>query len=124
MSARGCLSRRRLLRAAAGLLAASSAGAARAANDVDLELVLAVDASGSVDAHRFELQKQGYVAAFRNRQGLNAIRAQLSQAIAVTLMQWTRPRLHLHCVPWMTVKDGASANALPAAGEAPPAPPL
>ncbi len=41
----------------------------RAARDrfaVDLALVLAVDASGSVDQARFELQKQGYVAAFRH----------------------------------------------------------
>src|SRR5712691_4203339 len=120
MSARGSFSRRRLLRAAAGMLAASSAGSARAANDVDLELVLAVDASGSVDAHRFELQKQGYVAAFRNRQVLNAIRSQLSQTIAVTMMQWTGPRLHVHVVPWMMVKDEASASAFAAAIEAAP----
>ena len=33
---------------------------------VDLQLVLAVDASGSVNQYRFELQKQGYAAAFRN----------------------------------------------------------
>ena len=36
------------------------------AGAVDLALVLAVDASGSVDRVRFELQKQGYVAAFRH----------------------------------------------------------
>ena len=35
---------------------------------VALALVLAVDASGSVSDERFELQKQRYAAAFRNRQ--------------------------------------------------------
>src|SRR4051794_1402018 len=35
----------------------------QAPQSVDLALVLAVDASGSVDRVRFELQKQGYVAA-------------------------------------------------------------
>jgi hypothetical protein len=34
--------------------------------EVALALVLAVDASGSVSDDRFELQKQGYAAAFRN----------------------------------------------------------
>ena len=40
---------------------------------VDLALVLAVDASGSVDQVRFELQKQGYVAAFRHPRVMAAI---------------------------------------------------
>ena len=43
--------------------------------DVAVALVLAVDASGSVSNDRFELQKQGYAAAFRNRQVLNSIRS-------------------------------------------------
>ena len=52
--------------------------------DVALALVLAVDASGSVSNDRFELQKQGYAAAFRNRQVLNSIRSLATQSIAVT----------------------------------------
>ena len=61
--------------------AAALAGA-RAAPDrpgrttaVDLDLVLAVDVSGSVNQARFELQKQGYAAAFRNPRVLDAIAA-------------------------------------------------
>jgi hypothetical protein len=46
-----------------------------ARTDVALALVLAVDTSGSVSDDRFELQKQGYAAAFRNRQVLNSIRS-------------------------------------------------
>jgi hypothetical protein len=42
------------------------------AQPVDLQLVLAVDTSGSVSEQRFELQKQGYVAAFRSPQLLRA----------------------------------------------------
>jgi len=59
--------------------------------DVALALVLAVDASGSVSDDRFELQKQGYAAAFRHRQVLNSIRSLATQSIAVTMMQWTGP---------------------------------
>ena len=89
-------------------------------NDVALALVLAVDASGSVDNHRFELQKQGYAAAFRSPRVLNSIRSLMTQTIAVTMMQWTGPRLHVVVVDWMLVKDEASLNALASAIEAAP----
>ncbi len=91
------------------------AGGARAqqapAGEVDLALVLAVDASGSVDQSRFDLQKQGYAAAFRSRQVLEAIRSGPTQAIAVTMVQWTGPALQIQVVPWMRIGDPASAAA-------------
>jgi hypothetical protein len=81
-------------------------------SEVALALVLAVDASGSVSNDRFELQKQGYAAAFRNRQVLNAIRSLSTQSIAVSMMQWTGPELHVQTVDWTLVTDEASVNAL------------
>jgi hypothetical protein len=93
------------------VLLVSGAGVARAQTSVDLQLVLAVDASGSVNQSRFELQKQGYVQAFRNPQVLNAIRSGQTGAIAVTMFQWTGPRLHVDVMPWMVIKDEASASA-------------
>lgn len=86
----------------------SPAGAQRA---VDLQLILAVDASGSVNDRRFELQKQGYAAAFRHPQVVKAIMSGGEQAIAVTMMQWTGPFMHVQVVPWTLVKDEASAKA-------------
>lgn len=90
-------------------------GGARAqqapAREVDLALVLAVDASGSVDETRFDLQKQGYAAAFRTRQVLEAIRSGPTQAIAVTMVQWTGPALQIQVVPWMRIGDVDSAEA-------------
>jgi hypothetical protein len=80
--------------------------------DVALALVLAVDASGSVSNGRFELQKQGYAAAFRNRQVLSSIRSLATQSIAVTMMQWTGPQLHVQVVDWTLVKDETTINAL------------
>jgi hypothetical protein len=110
-----------LLRGAtAALICAAMPMAARAAPPVDLVLVLAVDASGSVSQQRFELQKQGYAAAFRDPRVLNAIRSGATQSIAVTMFQWTGPRLHIQVVPWMLIKDEASANAVAAAIEAAP----
>jgi hypothetical protein len=95
----------------------AAAAGVRAETQVDLALVLAVDASGSVDQHRFELQKQGYAAAFRNPRVLNAIRSGLNQSIAVTMFQWTGPRLQVQVIPWTLIKDEASANAFAAAIE-------
>ena len=71
----------------------------------DLLLVLAVDASGSVNQTRFELQKKGYVAAFRHPRVLNAIRSGSTGSIAVTMMQWTGPALQVQVVPWTLIKD-------------------
>src|SRR5512145_2547912 len=82
---------------------------------VDLQLVLAVDASGSVDERRFELQKQGYVAAFRDPRVLHAIQAGATQAIAVTMVQWTGPELQIQVLPWTLIKDRATAHAFAAA---------
>jgi len=101
------------------ILALTAAGV-RAETQVDLALVLAVDASGSVDMRRFELQKRGYAAAFRNPRVLNAIRSGLNQSIAATMFQWTGPRLQVHVVPWTLIKDEASANAFADAIEAAP----
>lgn len=84
---------------------------ARAQTQVDVLLVLAVDASGSVNDFRFELQKQGYVAAFRHPNVLRAIRSGMNQSIAVTMTQWTGPSLQAQVVPWTLLKDEASVMA-------------
>jgi Protein of unknown function (DUF1194) len=101
---------RRTFAASAAAFALAGPGRAVAATEVDLMLVLAVDASGSVSQRRFELQKQGYAAAFRNPRVLRAIQSLMTQSIAVTMLQWTGPRLQVHVVPWTQVKDAASAE--------------
>ncbi len=91
-----------------------------AAEKVDLQLVLAVDTSGSVDQTRFELQRDGYAAAFRNRQVLNAIQSGSTQAIAVTMFQWTGPELQTQVIPWTLIRDAAGAEAFAARIEGTP----
>jgi Protein of unknown function (DUF1194) len=92
-------------------LACSVCAPAFAQTAVDLQLVLAVDASGSVDQQRFELQKQGYVAAFRDPGVLRAIQSGATQAIAVTMVQWTGPAFQIQVLPWTLIKDAATAHA-------------
>jgi hypothetical protein len=93
---------------------------ASAQTKTDLQLVLAVDTSGSVNNSRFELQKQGYAAAFRNPRVLNAIRSLSTESIVVTMVQWTGPELQIQVVPWTLIKDGASIEAFAAAIEQAP----
>ncbi|HUD86291.1 MAG TPA: DUF1194 domain-containing protein [Xanthobacteraceae bacterium] len=107
--------------AAAGLPArAQTQPQPPAQTDVAIALVLVVDTSGSVSAGRFELQKEGYAAAFRNPRVLSSIRSLVTQSVAVTMMQWTGPLLHVVVVDWTLIKDEASANAFAAAIEATP----
>jgi Protein of unknown function (DUF1194) len=101
-------------------LALVSVAPAAAQTAVDLQLVLAVDASGSVDQVRFDLQKRGYVAAFRHPRVLQAIRSGASQAIAVTMTQWTGPMLQVQVVGWTLVGDADTAGAFASAIEAAP----
>lgn len=78
---------------------------------VDLALVLAVDASGSVKPENWLLQLEGYAAAFRSKPVQDAIRSGLLGSIAVTLVQWEE-YLHQHqSVRWHRIHDAASANA-------------
>ena len=79
---------------------------------VDLALVLAVDASGSVNQTRFELQKHGYAQDLRSREVIQAITAGADHAIAVAMVQWTGPSLHVQVIEWTRVSDAASAQAL------------
>jgi len=101
--------------AAVLLLACSVCTPAVAQTAVDLQLVLAVDASGSVDQRRFELQMQGYVAAFRDPRVLHAIQSGATQAIAVTMVQWTGPSLQIQVLPWTLINDATTAQAFAAA---------
>ena len=91
-----------------------------APGSVSVALVLAVDTSGSVSMGRFELQKQGYAAAFRNPQVLNAIRSLGTRSIAVTMFQWTGPFLHIVVADWALIKDAPSAAAFAGAIDAAP----
>src|ERR671934_696127 len=102
------------------LLAGSICVPAFAQTAVDLQLVLAVDASGSGDQRRFQLQQQGYVAAFHDPRVLRAIQSGATQAIAVTMVQWTGPALQIQVLPWTLINDATTARAFAAAIAATP----
>ncbi len=75
---------------------------------VDLELVLAVDVSLSMDSFEQHLQLQGYVAAMRDPQVLRAIDTGEHQRIAVIFVEWGGENFQNIKVPW-TLIDGKEA---------------
>lgn len=105
------LGRGAALAVALAVLCGAPASAAMAQESVDLELVLAVDISGSMDSEEAELQKQGYVAAFRHPDVIQAIRSGAIGKIAVTYVEWAGPQFQQVVVPWSIVSDEATANA-------------
>ena len=90
------------------LLALSAAPAARAADKVDLLLVLAADVSRSVDATKFQLQRDGYAAAVANRQVIEAIRSGRNGKIAVAFVEWSGFGNQKVVIDWMAI-DGPKA---------------
>jgi hypothetical protein len=89
--------------------------AARAETPVDLELVLAVDASASIDADEARLQRIGYVAALTDPRVIAAIQSGMLGRIAVVYVEWGDGDQQRIVGGWHLVSDAASARAL--AGE-------
>lgn len=103
-------------------LAGPTAAGRAAAETVDLELVLAADVSGSMDAEERALQRDGYVAALAHPEVVNAIRGGYIGRIAIIFVEWAGPSSQVVVVPWMAVHDMASAQAFAAAVAAAPMP--
>jgi hypothetical protein len=98
------------LRAVLLLAVAIAAGPVHAQGHVvDLELVLAVDCSRSINDAEFALQAQGYAAAFRHPAVLRAIQSGERRSIAVTYVQWAGPFLQNQSLGWTLINDGESA---------------
>jgi len=111
-----------MIRLAAWFLALSLAVVplARAAEPVDLELVLSVDSSGSIDELEFELQRIGYARALVHPDVLKAIGSGPHKAIALTFVEWSGPGIEAEIVGWTRIATPADARAVAAQIEAAP----
>ena len=87
------------------------AGPAADAGRVDVELVLAVDASNSMDEEEFAMQRAGYVMALRDPAFVNAVLAGAEGRIAITYFEWSGAVRESSIVPWQIV-DGAESAAI------------
>jgi hypothetical protein len=78
---------------------------------VDLELVLAVDASGSVDDDEYTLQLSGIAAAFRDPEVVQAIARGFHGHIAVALLVWSDAHVGKDRGKWYIIRSREDAEA-------------
>ena len=94
---------------------APSAKRARAAQAVDVALVLAADVSRSIDDEEFALQRRGYAAAIADPRVLDAIRSGRHGAIAVSFVEWAGEGEQKTVVDWTLIGEAADARKFAAA---------
>jgi hypothetical protein len=80
-------------------------------SSVDLELVLAVDASVSMNRSGRRFERDGYVQAFETADVVAAVRSGPLGRIAVTLVEWSGADDQSIVVPWTILSDETSAAA-------------
>jgi Protein of unknown function (DUF1194) len=94
----------------AALLLALGMTAARAAEKVDLLLVLASDVSRSVDAEKFELQRRGYGQAMADPRVVEAIRSGSAGRVAVCFLEWSGVMSQKLVIDWTVIGDTETAR--------------
>jgi len=119
--------RRLLLGAIGGALALAACAAlaaprfadfpgGKAANsvEVDVELVMAVDISYSMDMDELALQREGYAQAVASQEFLTALKQGTNGKVAVTLVEWAGVADQRVVVPWRLIDGAAAAQAVSA----------
>jgi len=86
-------------------------GPARAAEPVDLLLALVTDVSRSIDDSEFTLEKNGYHAAFTDRDLIAAIKGGPIGAVAVIYIEFASAHEVRTVLDWTVIRDEASAAA-------------
>ena len=77
---------------------------------VDVELILAIDVSGSIDEEEAALQRRGYLAALVDPQVLRAISGGEKRKIGLTYIEWAGYHYQRVIVDWAAISDKASAE--------------
>jgi hypothetical protein len=98
----------------AGGVCVSGAQDARSETEVDLALVLAVDVSLSMEPDEQELQRQGFVEAFRSPEVHEAIRKGMLGRIAVVYVEWAGAGYQQVVVPWTVIEQAGESRAFAA----------
>ena len=106
------------LRAAAALALAGLVGLATpvtaqqgAMTRVDIELMLAVDISQSMDYDEHSIQRQGYIDSFRHADVINALMGGPEGKIAVMYMEWAGDFDPIPTIPWTIIDSKEAAHA-------------
>ena len=86
---------------------------ARAAMQVDLHLVLAVDVSRSIDEVEAELQRRGYIEALTNERVIDAILSGENKRIALCYTEWAGTHYQVVVIDWSVIDTPAPRAASP-----------
>jgi hypothetical protein len=79
---------------------------------VDVELVLAVDVSYSMDPEEQQLQREGYITGITSREFLQALRQGTHGKVAVTYFEWAGPLDQKIIMPWRLIDGPEAADAV------------
>lgn len=102
----------RFVRTFAALWLLGTATTATAAETiVDVELVIAIDSSASIDNHEFALQMAGISAAFRDPEVIAAMASGPRGRVAVTAIFWAESGWPVDVMPWQVIADTGGAEA-------------
>ncbi|MEZ2132371.1 MULTISPECIES: DUF1194 domain-containing protein [unclassified Sinorhizobium] len=91
------------------LSAASPTVAQTGGGDVDVELVLAVDTSRSMDFEEIRIQREGYVEALRHREFINAVKDGLTGRIAISYFEWAGYVVPDSVIDWQLIETEQDA---------------
>ncbi len=83
-------------------------------DQVDVELVLAVDMSGSMDIEEAEIQRSGYIEAISHPDFINAVRAGMLGRVAISYFEWAGSVNETSLVAWQVIENGEDAVAFAA----------
>jgi hypothetical protein len=81
---------------------------------VDVELVLAVDVSYSMDPGELLLQREGYAEAIVSNEFLQALKAGPNRRLALVYVEWSGPNDQKIIVPWRLIDSRESAAVVAA----------
>ncbi|MBB3464905.1 hypothetical protein FHT92_005553 [Rhizobium sp. BK377] len=93
----------------ASLSGAAATIAQSSQNEVDVELVLAVDTSRSMDYEEVRIQREGYVEALRHREFLDAVKGGLTGRIAVSYFEWAGYVVPGSVIDWQVIETQKDA---------------
>jgi hypothetical protein len=86
----------------------------RDAQTVDVELVLAVDVSYSMDMDELAIQREGYAQAIQSKEFLQALKLGPNGRIAVTYFEWAASTDQKIIIPWRLIDGPETADAVAA----------
>ena len=100
----------RSLLALLSLALAFGSPAARAAEPVDMLLVLAADVSRSVTEPKFKLQREGAAAAITHPDVVRAMTSGPNRRIAICFVEWATVGMQSVIVDWTVIASAADAK--------------